>query len=257
MVQPCKPTKSIINWEKGSESYKLSQGCHMANGTANNHGFPLWVTEGLAFYNWSRFLVILMSMFLFSGTSCFLCFFTSQNETWILHQQLFTVVSPNRWSNQSESDHWWRKFHVATPPERVRIRQSLMAESMMCPALRANHLCHGHPILNRNPYNGYINPYYWVDDHPLLYGNNGSLDPIAHLLDALPETNRSHSCSWKQVFACILEVRTWKDFSSSHHFGVSDREHDKIHPPRSREVIRELSTNSNSFTSHELYDTKG
>ena len=34
---------------------------------------------------------------------------------------------------------------------------------------------------NRNPYrnryNGYINPYYWVDDHPLLYGNNGNLDP--------------------------------------------------------------------------------
>ena len=33
------------------------------------------------------------------------------------------------------------------------------------------------PPSNRNPYNGYINPYYWVDDHPLLYGNNGSLDP--------------------------------------------------------------------------------
>ena len=31
-----------------------------------------------------------------------------------------------------------------------------------------------------NPYNGYINPYYWVDDHPLLYGNNGSLDPGTH-----------------------------------------------------------------------------
>ncbi len=28
-----------------------------------------------------------------------------------------------------------------------------------------------------NLYNGYINPYYWVDDHPLLYGNNGILDP--------------------------------------------------------------------------------
>ena len=28
-----------------------------------------------------------------------------------------------------------------------------------------------------NPYNGYIKPYYWVDDHPLLYGNNVSLDP--------------------------------------------------------------------------------
>ena len=24
-------------------------------------------------------------------------------------------------------------------------------------------------MFNRNPYNGYINPYYWVDDHPLLY----------------------------------------------------------------------------------------
>ena len=35
----------------------------------------------------------------------------------------------------------------------------------------------GHPTFNRNPYNGYINPYYWVDDHPPLYGNNGSLDP--------------------------------------------------------------------------------
>ena len=35
------------------------------------------------------------------------------------------------------------------------------------------------PPFDRNPYNGYINlnPYYWVDDHPLLYGNNGSLDP--------------------------------------------------------------------------------
>ncbi len=47
------------------------------------------------------------------------------------------------------------------------------------------HVCHGqksrffgdgHTTFNRNPYNGYINPYYWVDDHPLLYGNNGSLD---------------------------------------------------------------------------------
>ena len=32
-----------------------------------------------------------------------------------------------------------------------------------------------------NPYNGYINPYYWVDDHPLLYGNNGSLDPSTYM----------------------------------------------------------------------------
>ena len=51
--------------------------------------------------------------------------------------------------------------------------------------MKKTHLCHGqksrffgdgHPTFNRNPYSGYINPYYWVDDHPLLYGNNGSLD---------------------------------------------------------------------------------
>ncbi len=35
----------------------------------------------------------------------------------------------------------------------------------------------GHPTFYSNPYNEYRNPYYWVDDHPLLYGNNGSLDP--------------------------------------------------------------------------------
>ena len=44
------------------------------------------------------------------------------------------------------------------------------------------------PPLIGNPYNGYINPYYWVDDHPLLYGNNGSLDPSTngiHFAEAL------------------------------------------------------------------------
>ena len=35
--------------------------------------------------------------------------------------------------------------------------------------------------------NGYINPYYWVDDHPLLYGNNGSLDPRTY--------EQSNSCT--------------------------------------------------------------
>ena len=33
------------------------------------------------------------------------------------------------------------------------------------------------PPLIGNPYNGYINPYYWVDDYP-LHGNDGNLEPI-------------------------------------------------------------------------------
>ena len=41
------------------------------------------------------------------------------------------------------------------------------------------------PPLIGNPYNGYINPYYWVDDHPLLYGNNGSLDPSTYVFSGV------------------------------------------------------------------------
>ena len=47
----------------------------------------------------------------------------------------------------------------------------------MCAMVKSRSIGDGHPTFNRNPYNGYINPYYWVDDHPLLYGSNGSLDP--------------------------------------------------------------------------------
>ena len=43
--------------------------------------------------------------------------------------------------------------------------------------VKSRYTADGHATFNRNPYNGFINPYYWVDDHPLLYGNNGSLDP--------------------------------------------------------------------------------
>ena len=49
----------------------------------------------------------------------------------------------------------------------------------MCAMVKSRYIGDGHPTFNRNPYTGYINPCYWVDDHPLLYGNNGSysLDP--------------------------------------------------------------------------------
>ncbi len=53
-------------------------------------------------------------------------------------------------------------------------------EIMTCAMVKSRYIWDGHPTFNRNPYNGYINPYYWVDDHPLLYGNNGSLDPGTH-----------------------------------------------------------------------------
>ena len=50
-------------------------------------------------------------------------------------------------------------------------------EIILCATVKSRYIGDGHHTFNRNPYNRYINPYYWVDDHPLLYGNNGSLDP--------------------------------------------------------------------------------
>ena len=48
--------------------------------------------------------------------------------------------------------------------------------------VKSRYIGDGHPTFNSNPYNGYryINPYYWVDDHPLLYGTIGSLDPSTY-----------------------------------------------------------------------------
>ncbi len=59
-----------------------------------------------------------------------------------------------------------------------------------------------------NPYNGYINPYYWVDDHPLLYGNNGSLDPGTCDFLWEPHLDGTHALSTHQV------VQRW--YESSH-----------------------------------------
>ena len=50
----------------------------------------------------------------------------------------------------------------------------------ICAMVKSRYIGDGHPTFNRNPYNGYINPYYWVDDHPLLDGNNESLDPSTY-----------------------------------------------------------------------------
>ena len=50
-----------------------------------------------------------------------------------------------------------------------------------CAMVKSRCIGDGHPTFNRNPYNGYINPYYWVDDHPLLYWNNAGILTLAHM----------------------------------------------------------------------------
>ena len=61
------------------------------------------------------------------------------------------------------------------------------------------------PPLIGNPYNGYINPYYWVDDHPLLYGNNVSLDPSTYDLSWKTKPSRGTSESSLRTSFTIIE----------------------------------------------------
>ena len=34
----------------------------------------------------------------------------------------------------------------------------------MCAMVKSRYIVDGHPTFSRNPYNGYINHYYWVDE---------------------------------------------------------------------------------------------
>ena len=63
---------------------------------------------------------------------------------------------------------------------REQKQTKVLGHHVTCARVKSRYIGDGHPTFNRNPYNGYLNPYYWVDDHPLLYGNNGSLDPSTH-----------------------------------------------------------------------------
>ena len=73
--------------------------------------------------------------------------------------------------------------------------------------VKSRYIGDGHPTFNRNPYNGHINPYYWVDDHPLLYGNNVSLDP---------GKNNSHSkVTLFSLITPFLALRTTMSAKSS------------------------------------------
>ena len=74
----------------------------------------------------------------------------------------------------SRNGHWPRRKDVLMPTE-MRVYGS----SILCvPGSKLLILGMVITPLIGHPYNGYIiNPYYWVDDHPLTQGTNGSLDP--------------------------------------------------------------------------------
>ena len=98
------------------------------------------------------------------------------------------------------------------------------------------------PPLIWNPYNGYINPYYWVDDHPLLYGNNGSLDPSTNfptinpqnglplLPGYAPGTCRSINCPWLWAKASRNSSSAWVGSTGRFKVSFLKRQDPSPHP---------------------------
>ena len=72
------------------------------------------------------------------------------------------------------------------------------------------------PPLIGNPYNGYINPYYWVDDHPPLYGNNGSLHPSTFAKNWMYLNDRTHDQIWTIFEAASKAVLTSEETLGAH-----------------------------------------
>ena len=87
-----------------------------------------------------------------------------KHTTWTSGTTLLSMVS------SEFSPNWWFSIRISNP-----------GNIYICAMVKSRYMGDGHPTFNRNPCNGYINPYYWVDDHPLLYGNNGSLDPGTYI----------------------------------------------------------------------------
>ena len=89
----------------------------------------------------------------------------------------------------------------------------ILLDNVTCAMVKSRYIGDGHPTFNRNPYNNwYIKPYYWVDDHPLLYGNNGSLDPSTHALEQMKAAGREVTC---QSSSSKLPSSCLHDYSAS------------------------------------------
>ena len=97
---------------------------------------------------------------------------SSQNSPIPVIQIVSASMNPQFWMNARLQRTQWITKNVTNWSQNYSSNYSIK-----CAMVKSHYIGDGHPTFNRNPYNGYINPYYWVDEDPLLYGNNGSLDP--------------------------------------------------------------------------------
>ena len=64
----------------------------------------------------------------------------------------------------------------------------------LCAIVKTWYICYGHPSHNWNPYNWFINPYQWIDDHPRIEGIKLVLT-MAHIIN---------DCIWYTIYYHVL-----------------------------------------------------
>ena len=108
--------------------------------------------------------------------------------TWVLNDlsQPFLVGwvnTINQWSASLEaSDNPWKVYYIkgamaACAPWRTKRHIVYMIKTW--------YVVYGHPSHNRNPYDGDLNPYQWLDDPPLPWETkpcNLTMTPMAHMM---------------------------------------------------------------------------
>ena len=63
----------------------------------------------------------------------------------------------------------------------------------MCAMVKIRYIGDGHPTSTRNPYNGYINPYYWVDEF------------IPYYMEIMGVDRPDGTCFVFESFQCTVE----------------------------------------------------
>ena len=115
-----------------------------------------------------------------------------------LHTNLFPTFSNTKGTSLNSAKRSSVKL-LSNPSSPPYLKS--WVRSYICAMVKSRYIGDGHPTFNRNPYNWYLKPHYWIDDHPLLYGNNGSLDPSTY-------EKRSQKCNRFRIFGESMDLHT-------------------------------------------------
>ena len=72
--------------------------------------------------------------------------------------------------------------------------------------VKSRYIGDGHPTFNRNPYNGYINPYYWVDEFIPYYMEIMGVDRPWHTCQ-INKLSSQNQLSRKKTL--LLSIESW------------------------------------------------